>query len=131
MELGLSLFHAHVILQSSSIGRMGFLISQRTLIKTEFFVEINCLGFDFSVLFEFRYAVVEELAGFGAAVHTCSRNEAELSKCLEQWKAKGFSVTGSICNVSSKTEREKLIEQVASTFNGKLNILVSFPFTCV
>ncbi|CAN6568845.1 unnamed protein product [Malus baccata var. baccata] len=71
------------------------------------------------------YALVEELAGFGAAVHTCSRNEAELSKCLEQWKAKGFSVTGSICDVSSKTEREKLIEQVASTFNGKLNILVN------
>ncbi|KAM1406654.1 hypothetical protein ACFXTH_001306 [Malus domestica] len=71
------------------------------------------------------YALVEELAGFGAAVHTCSRNEAQLSKCLEQWKAKGFSVTGSICDVSSKTEREKLIEQVASTFNGKLNILVN------
>ncbi|XP_009343858.2 tropinone reductase homolog At5g06060 [Pyrus x bretschneideri] len=71
------------------------------------------------------YAVVEELAGFGAAVHTCSRNEAELSKCLEQWKAKGFSVTGSVCDTSSTTEREKLMDQVASTFNGKLNILVN------
>lgn len=71
------------------------------------------------------YAVVEELAGFGAAVHTCSRNEAELHKCLKEWEAKGFLVTGSVCDASSKTEREKLVQQVASSFNGKLNILVN------
>ncbi|CAL2242832.1 unnamed protein product [Prunus armeniaca] len=71
------------------------------------------------------YAVVEELAGFGAAVHTCSRNEAELHKCLKEWEGKGFLVTGSVCDASSKTEREKLVQQVASSFNGKLNILVN------
>lgn len=69
--------------------------------------------------------MVEELAGFGAAVHTCSRKEAELHKCLKEWEAKGFLVTGSVCDASSKTEREKLVQQVASSFNGKLNILVS------
>ncbi|KAL8251875.1 hypothetical protein R6Q59_035568 [Mikania micrantha] len=42
------------------------------------------------------YAVVEELAELGAAVHTCSRNEAELNQCLQEWSAKGFTVTGSI-----------------------------------
>ncbi|PQQ06609.1 tropinone reductase homolog [Prunus yedoensis var. nudiflora] len=71
------------------------------------------------------YAVVEELAGFGASVHTCSRNEAELHKCLKEWKAKGFLVTGSVCDASSKTEREKLVQQVASSFNDKFNILVN------
>jgi len=30
-----------------------------------------------------RYPLVEELARFGATVHTCSRNEAELGKCLQ------------------------------------------------
>ncbi|RVW49278.1 Tropinone reductase-like [Vitis vinifera] len=71
------------------------------------------------------YAVVEELAGLGATVHTCSRNEAELDKCLREWHAKGFSVTASICDGSDRAQREKLMEKVSSIFNGKLNILVN------
>ncbi|KAG8651355.1 tropinone reductase homolog At5g06060 isoform X1 [Manihot esculenta] len=70
-------------------------------------------------------ATVEELAGLGARVHTCSRNEAELSKCLKEWEAKGFVVTGSVCDVTSRAQREKLIEQVGSLFNGNLNIFVN------
>ncbi|CAJ1864419.1 unnamed protein product [Sphenostylis stenocarpa] len=70
-------------------------------------------------------AVVEELAEFGATVYTCSRNEEELNACLKEWKEKGFSVFGSVCDASSPAQREKLIQQVASAFNGKLNILVN------
>ncbi|CAN1231472.1 Tropinone reductase homolog At5g06060 [Linum grandiflorum] len=71
------------------------------------------------------YAIVEELALQGAAVHTCSRNEDELNRCLEDWKRKGFekSVTGSVCDVSSGEEREKLVGVVSEVFAGKLNIL--------
>ncbi|KAI4299530.1 hypothetical protein L6164_032982 [Bauhinia variegata] len=71
------------------------------------------------------HAIVEDLAGFGATVHTCSRNEAELTKCLKEWQSKGFVVTGSVCDVSSPTQREKLIQEVGSIFNGKLNIYVN------
>lgn len=71
------------------------------------------------------YAVVEELAKLGAAVHTCSRNEAELNQRLQEWSAKGFSVTGSVCDASSSPQRQELIKKVSSNFNGKLNILVS------
>ncbi|KAL8199823.1 hypothetical protein R6Q57_013391 [Mikania cordata] len=71
------------------------------------------------------YAVVEELAELGAAVHTCSRNEAELSQRLQEWSAKGFTVTGSVCDASSRPEREHLLQQVSSVFNGKLNILIN------
>ncbi|RWV81094.1 hypothetical protein GW17_00057520 [Ensete ventricosum] len=71
------------------------------------------------------HAIVEELARFGAAIHTCSRNEAELNKCLKEWGAKNFKVTGSVCDVSSQADREKLMEDVKSTFGGKLSILVS------
>ncbi|CAN1282621.1 Tropinone reductase homolog At5g06060 [Linum perenne] len=71
------------------------------------------------------YAIVEELAGLGAIVHTCSRNQAELSKCLNEWKNKGLEVTGSVCDVTSAAEREKLIETLSSQFEGKLNILVN------
>ncbi|CAI0411213.1 unnamed protein product, partial [Linum tenue] len=49
----------------------------------------------------------------------------ELNECLQQWKAKGFSVSGSVCDVSSASEREKLVHEVASLYNGALNILVS------
>ncbi|XP_010931230.4 noroxomaritidine/norcraugsodine reductase [Elaeis guineensis] len=71
------------------------------------------------------HAIVEELAGFGATVHTCSRNEAELNKCLERWKSLNIHVTGSVCDVSKQAEREKLMEGVRSIFQGKLNILVN------
>lgn len=71
------------------------------------------------------HAVVEELAGLGASVHTCSRNQSDLNQCLKEWEAKGFVVTGSVCDASSRTQREELIQEVASSFNGTLNILVS------
>ncbi|XP_058739669.1 tropinone reductase homolog At5g06060-like isoform X1 [Vicia villosa] len=71
------------------------------------------------------YAIVEELAEFGAAVHICSRNEDDVNKCLEDWKRKGFNVTGSVCDLLFRDQREKLMETVASVFNGKLNILVN------
>jgi len=72
-----------------------------------------------------RHAIVEELARLGATVHTCSRNEAEINECLKDWKSKGFRVSGSTCDVSSRSEREKLMLTMSSVFNGKLNILVS------
>ncbi|XP_014495752.1 tropinone reductase homolog At5g06060 [Vigna radiata var. radiata] len=71
------------------------------------------------------HAVVEELAEFGANVYTCSRKEEELNACLKEWKEKGFSVSGSVCDASSPAQRENLIKQVASAFNGTLNILVN------
>ncbi|KAK4606617.1 hypothetical protein RGQ29_000737 [Quercus rubra] len=71
------------------------------------------------------HAIVEELAGFGATVHTCSRNEVELNECLSEWRKKGLQVTGSACDVSSRAERENLISTASNLFNGKLNILIN------
>lgn len=71
-----------------------------------------------------------ELLGLGASVHTCSRNEAELDGCLKDWTGQGFRVTGSMCDVSSRVERERLMDNVCHVFDGKLNILVhssTFP----
>ncbi|CAI0393047.1 unnamed protein product [Linum tenue] len=70
------------------------------------------------------FAVVEELAGLGASVYTCARNEAELDGCLAQWKSKGFTVSGSVCDVSSPPQRQQLMDKVASHFHAKLHILV-------
>ncbi|KAL5747931.1 hypothetical protein ACOSQ2_025228 [Xanthoceras sorbifolium] len=77
------------------------------------------------------HAVVEELTELGATVHTCSRNKAELNKCIHEWKIKGFIVSGSVCDVSSRSEREKLMDEVSSLFNGKLNILINNVGTTV
>ncbi|KAG2406324.1 Tropinone reductase-like protein [Vigna angularis] len=77
------------------------------------------------------HAVVEELAEFGATVYTCSRNEEELNARLKEWKEKGFLVSGSVCDVTSPAQRENLIKQVDSAFNGKLNILVNNVGTTV
>lgn len=71
---------------------------------------------------------MEELAGLGAEVHTCARNESELENCLRDWNRSGFRVSGSVCDVSDRENREALVETVSSLFHGKLHILVSFNF---
>ncbi|XP_062171693.1 tropinone reductase homolog At5g06060-like [Alnus glutinosa] len=71
------------------------------------------------------YAIVEELAGLGATVHTCSRNEVDVNKCVREWEGKGFQVTGSVCDLSSRPQREELINTVSHQFHGKLNILIN------
>lgn len=71
-----------------------------------------------------RYAIVEELAGFGATVYTCSRNESQINECLVEWEKKGFRVYGSVCDLASEADRKELANKVSSLFNGKLNILV-------
>lgn len=71
------------------------------------------------------YAIVEELAGFGARIHTCSRNEKEINERIQEWKGKGFEVSGSVCDLTSRTQREELMQTVASLFDGKLDILIN------
>ena len=69
--------------------------------------------------------MVEELAGLGAMVYTCSRKEADLNDRLKEWEALGLRVTGSVCDLASREQRVELMQKVSSVFDGKLNILVS------
>ncbi|KAI4323887.1 hypothetical protein L6164_023461 [Bauhinia variegata] len=71
------------------------------------------------------YAIVEESAEQGARVHNCARNEAELNECLLKWATKGYQVTVSVCDMTSRPQREELIAKVSSLFNGTLNILIN------
>ncbi|XP_021307560.1 tropinone reductase homolog At5g06060 [Sorghum bicolor] len=75
--------------------------------------------------------VVEELLALGAAVHTCTFNEAELNERLKDWHARGCRVTGSVCDVSMKEQREHLVRDVACQFGGKLDILVDNAGICI
>ncbi|GFP81757.1 tropinone reductase homolog [Phtheirospermum japonicum] len=70
-------------------------------------------------------ATVEELAAMGATVFTCSRNEEELNQRLREWNSKGFKVSGSVCDASSRDQRVQLMEKASSAFDGKLNILIN------
>ncbi|CAN0926529.1 Tropinone reductase homolog At1g07440, partial [Linum grandiflorum] len=72
-----------------------------------------------------RHQIVEELAGLGARVHTCSRNDQELNDRVQEWKGRGFQVSGSVCDLSSSSDRQRLMETVSSQYGGKLNILKS------
>nr|GMD01439.1 tropinone reductase homolog [Ipomoea batatas] len=71
------------------------------------------------------HAIVEELASLGATVYTCSRTEKELDECLQNWKAKGYNVFGSKCDILQSSQREKLVQSVSKKFNGNLTILVN------
>ncbi|CAD6252919.1 unnamed protein product [Miscanthus lutarioriparius] len=72
------------------------------------------------------HAIVEELAAFGARVHTCSRNAAELEECRWRWaEEKGLQVTVSVCDVAVHAEREALMDTVTDVFAGQLDILVN------
>ncbi|XP_052299318.1 tropinone reductase homolog isoform X8 [Citrus sinensis] len=77
------------------------------------------------------YALVKELAAFGAMVHTCSRNEAELNQRVQEWKSMGLKVSGPVCVLKVRAQQEKLMETVSSLFDGKLNILVNNAGTSI
>nr|GMD38955.1 tropinone reductase homolog [Ipomoea batatas] len=47
------------------------------------------------------YAIIEELAGFGAEVYTCSRKQNDVNECVERWREKGLKVAGSACDVNN------------------------------
>ncbi|KAL1225863.1 putative tropinone reductase [Cardamine amara subsp. amara] len=71
------------------------------------------------------YAIVDELANFGARIHVCDISETLLNQSLSELEKKGFQVSGSICDVSSRPEREILMQTISKIFDGKLNILVN------
>ncbi|CAN1770063.1 Tropinone reductase homolog [Linum perenne] len=71
------------------------------------------------------YAIVEELCGKGAAVHICCRSQEDINRRIQEWKAKGFQVSGSVCDLTSSSDRHKLIQTVTSVFHGSLDIFVN------
>ncbi|XP_031256969.1 tropinone reductase homolog [Pistacia vera] len=77
------------------------------------------------------FSIVEELAEFGATVHTCSRNQTELDDRIGEWKSKGLKVSGSVCDMKIRAQREKLMETVSLMFDGKLDILVNNAGTTI
>ncbi|XP_047054107.1 noroxomaritidine/norcraugsodine reductase-like [Lolium rigidum] len=76
-------------------------------------------------------AIVEELAGFGVRVHTCSRSDADVQERLRGWDADVDAgrlrgrVTASACDVSVRADREALVAAARAELGGRLDILVN------
>ncbi|KAI5006950.1 hypothetical protein ZWY2020_046898 [Hordeum vulgare] len=56
-------------------------------------------------------AIVEELAGHGARVHTCARSAAELEECRRRWEAKGSRSRLRLRRLPAR-QRRQLVETV-------------------
>ncbi|TFJ83903.1 hypothetical protein NSK_005000 [Nannochloropsis salina CCMP1776] len=70
-------------------------------------------------------AIVEEFASLGARVFTCARSASDLAACLKEWTAKGYEVEGIAVDVSDSDARRAMMEQVAGSFVGRLDVLVN------
>lgn len=70
-------------------------------------------------------AIVEELAGLGVSVYTCARSKEGLDTSLNSWRQAGFTVEGSVCDLSLRDAREELFRNVRAHFGGSLDILVN------
>ncbi len=71
-------------------------------------------------------AIVHELCELGANVYTCGRDKSNLSECLNEWEALGFSVKGCVCDVSTQSGRRKLINSFKKEYGvDKLHGLVN------
>ncbi|GBP19849.1 hypothetical protein EVAR_75142_1 [Eumeta japonica] len=70
------------------------------------------------------YAIAERLGYEGASVVVSSRKEANVTKAVENLRAKGLNVEGVVCHVGKADQRKKLFDAAKNKFGG-LDILVS------
>lgn len=70
-------------------------------------------------------AIVEEYGALGARVFTCARSAPDLAACLKKWTSKGYEVEGMAVDISDSEARRALMEQVAGSFVGRLDVLIN------
>ena len=70
-------------------------------------------------------AIVEELAGLGARVFTCGRDEVVLKERLAEWHTRGIAVQGAVCDVAEEEQRTALVAEVHKLFDGTLQGLIN------
>ncbi|XP_057370050.1 dehydrogenase/reductase SDR family member 4-like [Daphnia carinata] len=70
------------------------------------------------------FAIAKRLAADGAQVVVSSRKQKNVDAAVAKLKMEGLTVTGMVCHVGLKEDREKLIEKTVSLFGG-LDILIS------
>ncbi|KAK3038723.1 LOW QUALITY PROTEIN: hypothetical protein RJ639_028330, partial [Escallonia herrerae] len=49
----------------------------------------------------------------------------KLDESLQEWEGKGYKVSGSVCDLTSREQRVELMKTVSSAFHGKLDMLIN------
>lgn len=75
----------------------------------------SMLFFLFLYFWRIGFAIAKRLASDGAQVVVSSRKQKNVDAAVAKLKMEGLSVTGMVCHVGLKEDREKLIEQVFFT----------------
>jgi len=70
------------------------------------------------------YGIAQNLASHGASVMICSRKAANVDNAVSQLTSEGHSVSGVVCHVGRKEDRDNLIQETVARYGG-LDILVS------
>jgi len=68
--------------------------------------------------------MAEGLAEAGASLMLCARRAEWLWPTVEEFRAKGFTAEGVLCDVADATQVQNLIDTTVTTF-GKLDILIN------
>ncbi len=69
-------------------------------------------------------AIAEALAEYGAKVIVSSRSQEAVDAVAEEFKAKGYEVTGIACHVGDEDQRQALIQKTVALYGG-IDILVN------
>nr|CAD7573548.1 unnamed protein product [Timema californicum] len=70
------------------------------------------------------FAVAKRLAADGASVVISSRKETNVCNAMNKLQKEGLSVTGVVCHVAKKEDRERLFQEAIDKFGG-IDILIS------
>jgi len=70
------------------------------------------------------YGIAQNLASHGASVMICSRKVANVDAAVSKLTSEGHSVSGVVCHVGKKEDRDNLIQETVAKYGG-LDILVS------
>jgi gluconate 5-dehydrogenase len=68
--------------------------------------------------------MAEALCEAGAAVMLCARREDWLTPTMEEFRARGFSVEGMLCDVANPEQGRAVVDETVNKF-GKVDILVN------
>ena len=87
--------------------------------STDGYAKIKLLSFlSLTFLCDSRigFSIAKRLAEDGAKVVISSRKQKNVDVAVDKLKKQGLDVTGLVCHVGSKDDRDKLIEQVSQIF---------------
>jgi dehydrogenase/reductase SDR family protein 4 len=74
--------------------------------------------------FRIGLAIARRLAQEGAKVVTSSRDEANVTRAVQELASEGHSVHGVVCHVANPEHRKNLLKETVAKFGG-IDILVS------